>query len=155
MSASYAGLKRSVSAVAAAARSSSPRAAVILPFATSAAILALRVGVDRRVARAGERRARDECSRLLHHGLVREPRRVHAFVGRKPRAFERLADRAADFADPCDVGRHVGFIVDAMEADELLRQTRVRPVHLMEDVAPAAERQRVLGSLQRVDPQVV
>ena len=92
---------------------------------------------------------------MLHHGLVREARRVHAFVGGKPRAFERLADRAADFSDPCDVGRHVGFIVDAMKTDELLRQTRVRPVHLMEDVAPAAEGQRVLGSLQRVDPQVV
>ncbi len=80
---------------------------------------------------------------------------MHAFAGRELRAFERLTERAPDFADARDVRDHVGFVIHAVEVDQRLRQAGVRPRHLMEHVEAAAKRLRGLGPLQGVAPQVV
>ena len=92
---------------------------------------------------------------MLDHSVVGEAGRVYAFAGRELRAFECLTEGSPDFADARDVRDHVGVVVHAMEVDQRLRQSRVRPRHLMEDVEAPPKRVRGFGSFQRVAPQVV
>ena len=80
---------------------------------------------------------------------------MHAFTGRDLRALEGLTDGSPDFADARDVRDHIGFLVDAVEVDQRLRQPRVRPLHLIEDVEAATKRPRRLGALEAVAPEVV
>jgi hypothetical protein len=107
------------------------------------------------LAAAAERRAGDQRTRLLDHGVVREPWRMHAFTGRDLRAREGLTDGASDFADARDVRDHIGFVVDPVEIDQLLRQHGMRPAHLMERVGAAAKRPGGLCALEAVAPEVV
>ena len=117
--------------------------------------LRFRVCPERRVTGALERRARGERTRLGDHEGVREARSVHAFGCRELRALDVLADRARDAVDARDIGAHVGSVVHSMKVDQRLGKARLRPVHLREHVEPAAERLRLLGALERVDPEIV
>jgi hypothetical protein len=117
--------------------------------------LRVRIGVERRLAVARKRRARNERPRRRDNRLVGEPRRMHAFAGRELRAREQLAHRTADAGDPRDVGDHVRVLVDAVKIDQRLRERRVRRAHLMKGVRATPERQRRLGPLEPIDPQVV
>ena len=113
------------------------------------------VRVNGRLAVAAERRTGDQRARLLDYGIVGETRRMDAFTGCDLRALEGLTDGSSDFADARDVRHHVGFVVDAVEIDQLSRQRRVRPLHLIEGVEAATKWPRCLCALEAVAPEVV